>query len=133
MTVRFSLLLTLVLAAMAYKLVDFNAAKGLAAGGMTGVLVFWIMAYRMEKAFVKASTVESGKTNSLQSSLALWMPLRMVLYGGALIWAHYLDTVTHHGVLGAVVGLFIVHVVMAIIGMTGVDLINEKSVDGTDR
>lgn len=113
MAVRLGLMLTALLAGGAY-LLDSVVAHGLAMGGIAGVLVFWVIALRVEK----LANAAQPKVHSL----SLWWTLLRYLVFGLVIWrASLLDTSSFRGILGAVAGLFIIQGVIIFLGMTGLD------------
>ena len=124
MTVRISLLLTLV-AGLATAAFSVAVAKGLLAGGITGVLAFWIMAIRIEK----LAMIRSDKVTWTKLPGAL---LGLVLYAVTLGWAYSLDPDSLKGLVAAFGGLMIVRFVQAGLGLTGLDLKKAERESGTD-
>lgn len=114
MTVKYSLAFLAVAGAIAFY---FNAivAQGLLLGGLAGVVAFWIMALRVEK-------LAQQPANRVQSEIFKGMAIRMLIYALSLGRAYYLDTESMYGLLAAVLGLFVTHLVMIILGITGLDL-----------
>ena len=113
--VRLSLLVTIVIAASAYILVDADAAQGVLIGGIAGVLGFWIIGVRLEK----LATMAPGK---IHFAALTWTSLRFLLYGAALIRAYMIDREELHGLLGAVAGILVIHFVMIFMGLTGIEM-----------
>ena len=128
MTVRVTLLLTLLAAVVAY-LFSPVVAKGLLAGSIAGTLSFWVIALRTEKL---ASTHE----NLVQFPGFRWVIFRMGVFGVTLWWAYHLDTHAFSGLISAAIGLFVVRFVAAFFGLTGLDLAPQgpgEQTDGPDR
>ena len=128
MTVRVTLLLTLVAAVVAWR---FNpvVAKGLLAGSIAATLVFWIIALRTEK-------LALAHRDPVKSCGLWWVIFRMGVFGVTLGWAYHLDTYAYSGLISAAIGLFVVRFVAAFFGLTGLDLPPPEpgdQTDGTDR
>ena len=123
--VRTALFITMALGLGIFK---FNPvlSKGILAGGMAGVLAFWIIAYRVEQLAKAAS-------GAVKSSAYRWTVLQMALYASALVWSYRLDPDSLLGILGAGIGLFIIQVVVFVLGLTGLDLKKERETDGEHR
>jgi len=113
--VRLSLLVTIVMAAMAYVFVDAAAAQGVLLGGLAGILGFWIIAVRLEK----LANIAPGK---VRYAALTWTSLRFLLYGAALTRAYMIDREELHGLLGAVAGILVIHFVMIFMGLTGLEI-----------
>ncbi|MBN2311783.1 MAG: ATP synthase subunit I, partial [Candidatus Hydrogenedentes bacterium] len=79
MTVRLALLLTAVATAVAYPL-NVTAAKGILAGGIGGVLAFWVVALRVEK----LALAGDGRVKSIG---VRWTLFRLAVYALVLGWA----------------------------------------------
>jgi len=94
---------------------DKAAGWGVLVGGVTGVLVFWIIARQAERLAIIGS-------DKVKGIVYRWTVLRMGLYGLALWKGYDLDTVSYHGVMGAVAGLLIIHFILLFLGLTGLDL-----------
>lgn len=107
-------MLTLLFAVAAY-FINPIAAKGLVLGAIGGILGFWIIAVRIEK----LATIDPDK---VRFSALTWSTFRFALYAIVLVRAHFLDRETHHGLLGALIGVFIIRIVLMYMGLTGVDL-----------
>ena len=118
MTAQVTVLTTLVLSAAAGYF-GYAAAMGVLMGGLAGALAFWILAWRVSK-------VATEGLAKVSSTAFRWMLFRMALYALVLYRAHVLDPDSHTGLLGAALGLLIVHAVMAILGVTGLDLKQEE-------
>ncbi|MCP4640344.1 MAG: hypothetical protein GY851_07930, partial [bacterium] len=102
-------------------------ARGVLAGGLGGTLAFWIIAYRAEKLAI------AGK-NAVKSIKFGGTAFRLGLYAVVLWWGFSLDPETSHGLIGAACGLFIAHLAVVIMGLTGLDLkAEERSADGSHR
>ena len=123
--VRLGLLLTAVLTAAVFPFSQ-TAAKGLLGGGIAGVLAFWVIALRFER-------VAAQKSAGVHSLPLLWSVLRLVFFAVVLYWAYSLDREMFHGFGGAVVGLFLMQLVVALLGLTGWDLKREGNTDGSHR
>jgi len=121
MTVKYSLAFLAVAGAVAFYF-DRIVAQGLLLGGLAGVVAFWIMALRVEK-------LAQQPANRVQSEIFKGMAIRMAIYALSLGRAYYLDTETMHGLLAAVLGLFVTHLVMIILGITGLDLRKNGNTD----
>ncbi len=113
--VRLSLLLTIIVAAAAYMLVDAAAAQGALLGGIAGVLGFWIIGVRLEK-------LANIAPRRVHFAALTWTSLRFLLYGAALIRAYMIDREELHGLLGAVAGILVTHFVMIFMGLTGIEM-----------
>ena len=125
MTVRISLGITILFAGLAWFL-DETVAKGILAGGLAGIISFWIISLRLEKVALN--------TPSKVQSASVWMTFpRLCLYLVTLWWAYTLEPNGWAGFLGAAGGLFIIQVVQVILGLTGWDLKQEKRSNGTNR
>ena len=118
MAVRIGVLLTVVAAAVAY-LWDKIVAQGLLLGGVAGVLMFWVLARRLEK----LATASEGKVYSLSVG---WRLVELFIYAAVLGRAYALDRVSLRGLLAAVGGLFIIRLVTVFLGFTGLDLKREE-------
>lgn len=121
MTVRYALGFVVAAGVVAFYF-DKVVGKGLLIGGLAGVLAFWIMAYRVEK-------LATQPLDRVQSELFKGMLIRMVIYALSLGRAFYLDTESMHGLIAAALGLFITHLVMIVLGITGLDLRNNGKTD----
>jgi hypothetical protein len=124
MTVRISLLLTLVGGAAAAAF-SATVAKGLLAGSITGILAFWIMAIRIEK----LAMIRGDKVTWMKLPGAF---LGLGLYAATLAWAYSLDPHSLRGLIAAFGGLMIVRFVQAGLGLTGLDLKKAERESGTD-
>lgn len=98
-TVRAALLATLVLAGLAYGLVDTPAAQGVMLGGIAGALGFWSMSVRLERLVLV-------RPQNLQAAATLWTFYRLAIYTFFLFIAYQADRDTLHGLLGGIAGLF---------------------------
>ncbi len=128
MTVRVTLLLALVAAAIAYVFSPV-VARGLLAGSIAGTLSFWITALRTEK-------LALAQKNPVRSFGLKSVIFRMGVFGVTLWWAYHLDTHAYLGLISAAIGLFVVRFVAAFFGLTGLDLAPPgpgEQTDGTDR
>lgn len=114
MTVKLSLVLIL-LAAGAALLFDGTVAHGFVLGGLAGVIAFWMMARTVEK----FASIPKQKLQSYSFRLTL---VRMVIYALVLYRAYTLDRESMHGLLAAIAGLLVTHVVIVILALTGRDL-----------
>lgn len=113
--VRLSLLVTIVMAAAAYLLVDGAAAQGVLLGGVAGVLGFWIIGVRLEK-------LANIAPEKIHFFALTWTSFRFLLYGAALVRAFMIDREELHGLLGAVAGILVIHFVMIFMGLTGIEM-----------
>ncbi len=121
MTVRFSLILTLVAAAIGFKF-EREVGLGIAMGGIAGVLGFWLLASRMEKVAIVSP-------DKVKSCFQKWSLIKFAIYGATLWRAYSFDPERGYCMLGAVAGLFVVRVVMAFMGFTGLDLKKEDKAE----
>lgn len=125
MAVRLGIMATGLLALIGFA-IHATVGKGLLAGGLAGVLAFWVIALQTEK-------LASRDAVGVHSGAQRWSLLQYVLYAAVLYWAYTLDQQNFYGVIGAVIGLFIIRVVQVVLGFTGLDLKKESEADGTDR
>ena len=109
--VRMSMFFIMVIAAVAF-MYDRIAAQGVLLGGIAGVLGFWVIAIRLEK-------VARTNPSKVQYASLTWSFYRYLLYGVVLYRAFKLDVETYHGLLGALVGIFVIHYVLIYIGIRG--------------
>ncbi len=114
MTVRLSLLLTFVAAAVAYPL-NTVVMHGILLGGIGGIVEFWLSARRL------ARLAQHGD-GERKVALVGWSVVRMGLYGLVLVKAYTLDQSSLYGFLSAAAALFIVRAVVVFLGVTGLDL-----------
>lgn len=114
-SVRLAVFLTLVAGAIAWGVFGKPAGQGLLIGGLAGALVFWFQARSVER-------VAKHGTGSVNSRLSAWSVLRLLIYAIVLTRAYYLDQEGFTGLIGAVIGLFIIVIAVVIIGATGLDL-----------
>jgi hypothetical protein len=119
LAVRMALILSALLAAGVYCF-SLTAAHGFLMGALAGILAFWIVAVQMEK-------VASTEGTNFRVASAKWALIRYALWGVALWQAFELDTVSRHGLFGAVAGLFVIRVTVVILAMTGMDLKREEN------
>lgn len=115
MAIRLALMVTLVGAAVVYKVWDPNAAYGVLLGGIAGIVVFWATAVRLEK-------LAQGPAKVLQWNTRLITILQCVVYAGALYKGYSLDTEHMKGFIGAALGIFVIRGVVLMLGVTGFDL-----------
>ena len=90
------------------------AGHGVLLGCLGALLPFYALTWRMER------VVSQGEIK-IQSEMARWAIVRYVLYVVVLVRGFYLDPVHIHGLLGALVGLFLVKLVLAAITLSGLD------------
>lgn len=104
----------LVALAFAASVFDKNLAKGVLLGGICACAVFalWVRL---------AEGIISGNRAS-KYAMVFWSFIRLTLYALVLGKAYYYDPVHWRGFMGAVAGLSVLYVVVAIIGYTGSDL-----------
>jgi hypothetical protein len=113
--VRIAVLLTLVAGSLAWYFFGQPAGQGLLIGGLAGALVFFFQAKSIEK-------LAKDGTGSVNSRLSAWSMARLVIYAIVLTRAYYLDQEGFTGLIGAVIGLFIIVIAVLILGATGLDL-----------
>jgi len=111
--VRYSLAATL-LVALGASYWSWIAVQGVLLGALAGTLGFWIMAVRLEK-------VAYTQPEKIHFFALTWSMMRFLLYGAVLLRAHFLDRDSLHGIIGAVVGIFIIRLVLLFLGITGAD------------
>lgn len=114
-TVRFALIIIMIMAAAAFKLFDAQAAQGVLLGGIAGVLGFWIIAVRLEK----LATMPPGKVHF---AALTWTSFRFLLYGAVLYRGYTLDREEMHGLLGALAGILVIRFVTMFMGITGLEM-----------
>ena len=114
MAVRIALVLTVLVAAVAFAF-DRVVGQGVLLGGIGGCLGFWIMAVRLEKVVFRVQ--EKVKFFALT-----WTFYRFALYAAVFYKAYTLDKESMHGLLGALLGILIIHFVLVFLGLTGADL-----------
>ncbi len=113
MAVRLSMTIVMVLSALAL-LIDRITAQGVLIGGIAGILGFWVIAIRLEK-------VAREKPSKVQYATLTWSFYRYGLYGLVLYKAFSLDKETYHGLLGALVGIYVIQLVLRYLAITGRD------------
>ena len=118
--VRYSLIVTVILAGVAHYFFDPVIGQGIFIGALAATIGFWIFAIKMEKL---ASLAE----DAVQSHVLRWSAIRYALFGAALYKGHTLDPESMGGFLGAVIGIFIIRFVTIFLGITGFDLKEEQS------
>lgn len=123
--VRTALMLTVVAALIAYRF-DPVASKGLLLGGLAGILSFWVMATRLEK-------LASIPQRKVKFAALRWTALCLLLYGVVMYKAFTLDSERFHGLMGAVLGIFIIRFVQIFLGFTGIDLSPDEAEDGVEQ
>lgn len=121
MTVRYSLVAVLLIAGIALYF-DRIVAQGVALGGLAGVLAFWVTALRVRR-------LATLPANRVQSEMFTGMAIRMVIYALSLVRAYYLDPESRHALFAAALGLLVTHLVMVILGLTGLDLRKDGKTD----
>ena len=114
MTVRITLVLTVLVAAIAF-FFDRVVAHGVLLGGFAGTVGFWIMAVRLEKVAFRVQ-------EKVRFFALTWTFYRYALYGIVFFRAYTLDKESMHGLLGALLGILIIHFVLVFLGITGADL-----------
>lgn len=124
MTVRLTMVVMMVLVAITYQF-DPLAAKGMLLGGIAGTLGFWIMAIRLEK-------VAREKPEKVHYAALTWSFYRYGLYGAVLYKGFTLDRVSYHGLIGALIGIFIIRVVMMYLAVSGRDQSIENNEEAED-
>jgi len=124
MTVRVSLALTIAgtVAAVPF---SATAAKGLMAGGITGVLAFWVMAIGIER-------LAKARGDKVTLARIPGVFLGLSLHAVTLGWAYSLDPDSLTGLVAAFGGLMIVRGVQAVLGLTGLDLKEAERGSGAD-
>lgn len=117
--VRWSLVVTAVVAALGGYLFSLDAAQGVLVGGTAAVLGFWIFARKVEQ-------LASLPANEVQFYILKWSFVRYLLFGAAIYRGWSLDPDSLHGLLGAVIGIFVIRFVTIFLGVTGRDLKTRK-------
>lgn len=115
LSVQLALLLTMVAGGLAWALFGQPPAQGLLMGGIGSALVFWLQARSVEK-------LANAGTGSVHSRLTVWQVVRLAVYAVILTRAYYLDPAQFTGLIGAIIGLFMIVVAVAFLGVTGLDL-----------
>jgi len=95
-------------------------AHGILVGGLAAALGFWVFTIKLQK-------VASAPSASVQSAVLKLALFRYGLYAAALIRGYTLDPDSMFGLLGAVLGIFIIRFVTIFHGFSGVDLKKEQS------
>ena len=111
--VRYTLLLTAVCAGVAW---PFNpvVSKGLLLGGLAGAVGFWVNAFVVRK-------LAQPEGNRLTYVAFKWTIVRLFFYALAIYKAYTLDREHNYGLIAAVLGIFLVQLVMITIAFTGAD------------
>ncbi len=125
MVVQISMALTMILALVAYRY-SAVVSKGLLAGGIGGILAFWLMAVNIEK-------LAGLQGKQVKAFAYKWTMVRVGIYGAVLVWGYRLDPDSMHGFLAAAGGILLVRFVLILLGLTGWDLRGERGTDGTHR
>ena len=112
--VRLAIPAVLLLAGAAW-LIDAKVAYGLAIGGISGVLGFWLLAVQMTK-------YAGASVKQVHRRMALWRGMELLLFAAALYRAYLMDTTTLKAFVAAAAGLFIIRIVVAVVGIFGLDL-----------
>ena len=99
---------------------DPTVGKGLLAGGIGGVLAFWLTALTIEKLAV-------GPKEKARRHAYTWTAVRLLIYTCVLVRAYTWDPDALRGFLGAAAGLLIVRAVTVTLGLTGLDLAEPRS------
>lgn len=108
--VRYTLVLTLG-GAGALWLWDTAASKGLLMGGLAGAIGFWITGRNVQQ-------LASPGADKLQYYAFKWTFVRLFFYALAITRAYTLDREQYHGLIAAVVGIFLVQLVMIALAFT---------------
>lgn len=111
--VRYTLIATAVCAAGAW-FWDAAAAMGLLMGGLAGAVGFWITGYNVQ-------ILASPGTDKLNYYAFKWTFVRLFFYALAVSKAYTLDREGYRGLVAAVLGIFLVQVVMVAIAFTTLD------------
>lgn len=111
--VRYTLLSTVVCAAAAWPL-NPVVAKGLLMGGIAGATGFWVNAFVVRK-------LASPNPNQLTYTAIKWTFVRLLLYALAIYKSYTLDREHYYGLIAAVLGIFLVQIVMITVAFTGLD------------
>ncbi len=106
----------------AIALYDSAAAKGFLIGGLAGAAGFWHMGTRVRK-FATISPVE------LPYRILRWTFVRMGIYAVALVGAYTIDYREYHGLVAAVFGLLVSHLVLIALGFTIIRTRSDKNVN----
>jgi len=124
--VRLSTVITLVTGGVAF-VFDKVVAHALLLGGLGGVLGFWIVAIQVEKLATRpADTVHSRSIK--------WTFLQYAIYAAVLGRAFTLDRSSVKGMIAGVAGLFIIQLVVAFLGLTGLDRrVTDRDAEGEDK
>ncbi len=117
--VRIAMMLTVVAAILVYALFGRAASIGLLMGGLSGTLVFWVTARRLEK-------VARQGSNMIVSVPPTWRVAGLLVFALVLARAYTLDREGLSGLIAAAVGLFIVRIAAVVLGVTGLDLPKEE-------
>lgn len=121
MAVRISMTIVMVCSALAYTF-DSILAQGVLMGGIAGALGFWVIAIRLAK-------VAREKPSKVQYAALTWSFYRYALYGLVLYKAFALDRDEYHGLLGALIGIFIIRFVLMYLAISGRDQQPDQSDD----
>ena len=117
--VRIALLVMAVAAAVAYA-IDLAVMKGLLLGGLSGIVMFWIIAVRMEKLSLRTE----GRT---MGPPLTWRMIELAVYVASLYRAYLLDPERLYAFFAAAGGLFIIRGAVFVVGLTSLDM------KGTDK
>lgn len=108
--VRYTLVLTAVCTAFAWPL-NTAAAKGVLMGGIAGAIGFWLNALAVRK-------LASPDAAGLPSMAIKGTFVRLLFYALAIYKAYTLDREHYYGLIAAVLGIFLVQVVMITVAFT---------------
>lgn len=86
-------------------------SKGILMGGLAGALGFWITGRNVEK-------LATSDATQLQSAAIKWTFVRLFFYALAIYKAYTLDRELYHGLIAAVIGIFLVQIVMITLAFT---------------
>lgn len=90
---------------------DTAAAKGLLMGGLAGAVGFWITGRNVQQ-------LASSGGDRLQYYAFKWTFVRLFFYALAITRSYALDREQYHGLVAAVIGIFLVKVVMIALAFT---------------
>jgi len=115
--VRYTLLATLLCTALAWPFSQV-IAKGLLLGGIAGAAGFWINALVVRK-------LATPNADRLTYAAFKWTFVRLIFYALAIYKAYTLDREHYYGLIAAVLGIFLVQIVMITVAFTGLDRAGE--------
>lgn len=111
--VRYTLLLTAACTAGAWPFSEV-VAKGILMGGIAGAIGFWITAFVVRK-------LATPTADGLTYTAFKWTFVRLFFYALAIYKAYTLDRERYYGLIAAVLGIFLVQLVMITVAFIGAD------------